>query len=283
MASAIRRFPLTAYFLIAYIGSWSCWALFVLSEQGAGLFSFHSPADYIAIISLGTFTGPALSALVVTAVTNGRDGVTDLVQRILRWRAGLVWYLFVFVGFPAIEALGTLAVLGPASPTTSIDGWSEFPAAVSFFLFPGLFAGPLGEEIGWRGVALPHLQERLGPLAASLVLGLLWAFWHAPLWFAGQWTTPTLSNIVTYVFWITAATFIFTWVFNNTRQSILMAILLHATMDVFPNAFLLPHLPAAGEMTELGVLAMYLGLAVGFGAFTLFLIAVTKGRLGDKG
>ncbi|MDF2809100.1 MAG: amino terminal protease family protein [Microvirga sp.] len=84
----------------------------------------------------------------------------------------------------------------------------------------------------------------------------------------------TLGNIVTYVFWITAATFIFTWVFNNTRKSIPMAVLLRGTMDVFPNAFLLPHLPAAGEMTELGVLAMYLGLAAGFGVFSLFLIAV---------
>lgn len=283
MTDIIRRFPLTSYFLIAYIGTWSCWALFVLSQEGSGLLSFHSPADYIAIISLGTFTGPTLGALIVTAVTQGRDGVADLGRRILRWRVGPVWYLFVFVGFPAIEALGTLAVLAPASPTNPIEGWSEFVSAAGFFLFPGLFAGPLGEEIGWRGVALPRLQERMGPLVASLVLGLLWAFWHAPLWFAGQWTTPTIGNIVTYVFWITAATFIFTWVFNNTRQSVLMAILLHATMDVFPNAFLLPHLPAAGEMMESGVLAMYLGLAAGFGVFSLFLIAVTKGRLGYKG
>lgn len=282
MTNIIRQFPLTAYFVIAYVGSWACWALFVLSREGSGLLTFHSPAGYMAIISLGTFIGPALGAFVVTATTKGREGVADLVRRILRWRVGLAWYLFVFVGFPAIEAFGTLAVLGPATPTSPLEGWQEIIAAGSFFLFPGLLAGPLGEEIGWRGFALPHLQRRMGPVAASLMLGLLWAFWHAPLWFAGQWTIPTLGNIAAYVLWITAATFIFTWVFNNTRQSILLAILLHATMDVFPNAFLLPHLPGAAEMTGLGVLTMYLGLAVGFGAFALFLIAMTKGRLGYR-
>ena len=74
--------------------------------------------------------------------------------------------------------------------------------------------------------------------------------------------------------------FIFTWVFNNTRGSVLMAILLHGTMDVFPNAFLLAHLPGAAEMTSAGVLSMYWGLALGFGLFALLLF--TRGRLGKQ-
>ena len=73
-------------------------------------------------------------------------------------------------------------------------------------------------------------------MKASLILGLLWAFWHAPIWFSGQWSTPSVPNIAVYVFWIVAVTFIFTWVFNNTQGSVFMAILLHGTMDVFPNA-----------------------------------------------
>jgi membrane protease YdiL (CAAX protease family) len=149
-----------------------------------------------------------------------------------------------------------------------------------FFVYPGLLAGPLGEEIGWRGVAMPRLRARYGPLHASLILGLLWAFWHAPIWFSGQWTAPTLANIAAYVFWVVAVTFIFTWVFNNTRGSVLIAILLHGSMDVFPNTFLLPHLPELAEMTESGVLTMYFGLALGFGVFAVFLILLTRGRLG---
>ena len=90
-----------------------------------------------------------------------------------------------------------------------------------------------------------------------------------------------MPDIAVYVFWIVAVTFIFTWVFNNTRGSVLMAILLHGTMDVFSNAFLLPHLPAAAEMTSAGVLSMYWGLALGFGLFALLLVIVTGGRLGQ--
>jgi hypothetical protein len=103
------------------------------------------------------------------------------------------------------------------------------------------------------------LQQFHAPVKASLILGVLWAFWHAPIWFSGQWSTPSVPNIAVYVFWIVAVTFIFTWVFNNTRGSVFMAILLHGTMDVFPNAFLLAHLPGAAEMTSAGALSMYWG------------------------
>jgi membrane protease YdiL (CAAX protease family) len=185
----------------------------------------------------------------------------------------------VFVGFPAIEALGTLAVLAPASPTNPIEGWSEIVSAAGFFLFPGLFAGPLGEEIGWRGVALPRLQERMGLLVASLVLWLLWAFWHAPLWFAGQWTTPWQHRHLCLLD-------------HGGDFHFHVGLQQHAEEhpDGHPAARhdgrhskRLPPPVSAGEMTELGVLAMYLGLAAGFGVFSLFLIAVTKGRLGYKG
>jgi membrane protease YdiL (CAAX protease family) len=151
-----------------------------------------------------------------------------------------------------------------------------------FFVYPALLAGPLGEEIGWRGYALPRLQELHGPVRASLILGLLWAFWHSPIWFSGEWSEPTLLNIAVFVFWIVAVTFVFTWVFDNTQGSVLIAILLHGTMDVFPNTLLLPHLPAAATMTSAGVLKMYWALALGFGVSAVLLVILTRGRLGAK-
>nr|WP_246548813.1 CPBP family intramembrane glutamic endopeptidase [Ancylobacter oerskovii] len=278
----IRRYPIIAYFVIAYGGSWFVWAFFFLSQEGSGLLPFHAPASFLLLTAVGTFSGPTVSAFVVTAVTEGREGVARLLRRIVRWRVGLLWYAFVFIGLPAIETIGTIAIPGALAETTPIDIVPELAAAAVFFAYPGLLAGPLGEEIGWRGYALPRLQEIWGPVKASLILGLLWAFWHSPIWFSGQWTVPSLPNIAAYVFWITAVTFIYTWVFNNTRGSVFVAILLHGVMDVFPNAFLMEHLPGLGQMTSLGVLSMYLGLGLGFGVFALLLVIFTKGRLGYR-
>jgi membrane protease YdiL (CAAX protease family) len=276
----IRRHPLISYFAIAYAGTWLVWALFVLSRDGSGLLPFHSPSSFLVLIGIGTFSGPTVGAFVVTAVTAGAEGVVRLLWRIVQWRVGVVWYLFVLIGVPAIETLGTMAIPGALASVTPIDWPPELISAAVFFVYPGLLAGPLGEEIGWRGLALPRLQQLTGPVRASLILGLLWAFWHAPIWFGGQWSVPSVPNIAVYVCWIVAVTFIFTWVFNNTHGSVFMAILLHGMMDVFPNAFLLAHLPGAAEMTSSGVLAMYWGLALGFGLFALLLVIFTRGRLG---
>ena len=224
MDQLVRRHPLIAYFGIAYAGSWLVWALFVLSAEGTGLLPFHAPASFLVLIGVGTFTGPMVAAFVVTTVTEGHDGVVRLLRRMVQWHVGLVWYAFVFLGLPAIETFGAVAMPGVAASFTPVDWLPELMATAVFFIYPAMLAGPLGEEIGWRGYALPRLQELHGPVKASLILGLLWAFWHSPIWFSGEWSEPTLPNIVVYVFWIVAVTFIFTWVFNNTQGSVLMAI-----------------------------------------------------------
>jgi hypothetical protein len=74
----IRRYPLISYFVIAYAGTWLVWALFVLSREGSGLLPFHSPSSFLVMIGIGTFSGPTVSAFVVTAVTEGREGVVRL-------------------------------------------------------------------------------------------------------------------------------------------------------------------------------------------------------------
>ena len=91
-----------------------------------------------------------------------------------------------------------------------------------------------------------------------------------------------LTGVTVFTLGVFPLTIILTWVFNNTRGSVLMAILLHGTMDVFPNAFLLAHLPGAAETTSAGALSMYWGLALGFGLFALLLVVFTRGRLGKR-
>jgi membrane protease YdiL (CAAX protease family) len=284
LGSLIRRHPLTSYFAIAFLGTWVVEAIFLLSRDGLGLLPYRSPLEQFTTVSIGTFSGPAMGAFVVTAVIEGKEGVARLARRIVLWRAGLIWYLFVLVGLPAIQTLGTIVLPGVLASATAMSVLPELASYAVFFVYPALIiGGPLGEEIGWRGFALPRLQEKFGPMMASLLLGVLWAFWHWPIWISGQWAQPTLGNIATYIFWITAANFIYTWVFNNTRGSILMAILVHASMDAFPNAILWAHFPEVLKMTSTGVLYGYWGLVIGFGVFATLLALGTRGRLGLPG
>ncbi len=82
------------------------WALYVLSAEGTGLLPFHPPASFVVLIGIGTFTGPMVAGFVVTAVTQGHDGVVRLLRRIVQWRVGLVWYAFVFLGLGAVAMPG---------------------------------------------------------------------------------------------------------------------------------------------------------------------------------
>jgi membrane protease YdiL (CAAX protease family) len=138
-----------------------------------------------------------------------------------------------------------------------------------------LLGGPLGEEPGWRGFALPRLQRRNGPLLGSVILGVLWALWHLPLFWTGVWNPPTIPNILMFIVMITALTIIMTWVFNHANGSLLITMLMHASFNTFANKMVAPMFPAP-IFNEFGLLPEL----IGFTATALVLIAVTRGRLG---
>jgi uncharacterized protein len=279
----LTRHPLLFYVLIVYAVTWIVWLPFLLSADGLGLMSFSSPLPLIVIGGLATF-GPALGAFVMTGVTEGRAGICRLLQKIVLWRVGLRWYLFALIGLPVILALGTIVVPGNVASFQPTDPLSLLFAYLPFFIYPALIlGGPLGEEPGWRGFALPRLQRQYGPLVGSLILGVIWTFWHvAPVWLASWYTAGMLNiyNFVLYLLFITSWTIVFTWVYNNTKGSVLMAIVVHASGDAFPNMILWPLLPASLVVTSYGVYFGYYGMVIGIGALALVVIALTKGRLG---
>jgi uncharacterized protein len=280
----LARYPMLFFVLIAYAGTWVVWLPFLLSADGFGLLSFSSPLPLIVTGGLGTFTGPTLAAFVMTGITEGRAGVRRLLRKIELWRVGLGWYLFALLGLPVILALGTLVVPGNLASFEPMDPLALLLAYLPFFVYPALLiGGPLGEEPGWRGFALPRLQQRQGPLVGSLILGVIWTFWHVvPVWLA-SWTAAGMLNIynlVLYLIFICSWTIVMTWVFNNTKGSLLMAILVHASVDAFPNAILWPLLPASLVVTGYGVYFGYYGMVLGMGVLALAVIALTRGRLG---
>jgi membrane protease YdiL (CAAX protease family) len=282
--SILTRHPLICYSIMAYGFSWLAMSPFVLSKDGAGFLSYKSPIGGDLSLYIFSF-GPALAAFIMTGVIEGRMGIRRLLGRIALWRVGLRWYLFALVGLPVILTLGTIVVPGNLASFKSMSPVSLLSAYVPFFIYPALLVGgPLGEEPGWRGFAFPRLQRRYGPLVGTLILGPIWAFWHLPIWLTA-WRVAGMQNIynvVLFVLFISLWTFVFTWVFNNTRGSVLMAILLHASGDAFPNAILGPVFPASAVVTNHGVNAGYYGLVIGYAVLALLLVVLTRGRLGHE-
>jgi membrane protease YdiL (CAAX protease family) len=271
----LARHPLVFFFLIAYAGAWLVEVPIALSETGTGLLPFTIPTPLLALaIAAATFVGPTLSAFIMTGITQGRIGIRRLLRRYVLWRVAFRWYLFVLLVIPAIELLGAIVVPGALAsfqPLT-LSLVLAYPVA---FVSTFILGGPLGEEPGWRGFALPRLQPLHGPLLGSVILGILWALWHFPLFWSGVWTPPTIPNMVMFIVMITALTIIMTWVFNNAKGSLLITMLMHASFNTFANRIVAPLFPAP-ILSEYGLLPVL----VGFVATALVLIAVTRGRLG---
>lgn len=223
----LRRFAqshsLKCYFLLAYSLTWLVLSPYVLSQMG--LFSFHLPISALVSVILAAYSGPFLAGFLMTALLEGKSGLRRLLRRFILWRVGWPWYLFVLLGYPLIRALGAAVlpgVLGTYRPGSLQAEPGHFLA-----LFPLTFlVSALAEEPGWRGFALPRLQKRYGPLPGSLVLGLLWACWHLPL-FLTSFEGHAGSGLVTVLGFITGTigiTIVITWVFNHTKESLLLAL-----------------------------------------------------------
>jgi uncharacterized protein len=272
----LARHPLVSYFVMAYAFTWlAAFMPLVLSEDGAGLLSYRWPLGLYATIAIASFVGPFLSAFIMTGITEGREGVGRLVRQLVLWRVGFGWYLFALIGLPAIMVLSVIVLPGTLASFQGLATLSPLPLLV-LFVYVFFLGGPLGEEPGWRGFALPRLQRRYGPLVGSLILGPIWAFWHLPLFWAPAWNLPpTILNIVMFVIAATAFTIVMTWVFNNTKGSLLIAVLVHTSFDmvlaILNGLFPVPIVNDYGSNVP---------VLIGLGVLALVLVALTRGRLG---
>ena len=269
----LARHPLVFFFVMAFAFSWIAWSPWVLSEDGVGLLPYELGAATGLLNAAAILLGPTLSALIMTATTEGRAGIRRLLRRIVLWRVGLRWYLFAFIGVPLVMTLGTIPVPGGLASLQFLGPGNVLTYPVTF-VFVLLLGGPLFEEIGWRGFALPRMQRLHNPLVGSIILGLLWGVWHLPEFMVPTWAASSggsgLLAIVKFCIFAIAFGIVMAWVFNNTKGSVLMAVLVHAAIDA-------PFLPYS---VLLGPSEVMSSLLVGFGALALVVIALTRGRLG---
>ena len=276
----LARYPLSFFFLMAFAFTWIAWSPWYLSEDGVGLLPYQIGDTASGLVnSAAIFLGLTVSAFIMTAKTEGRAGIRRLLRRIVLWRVGLRWYLFAFIGVPLVYVLGTFIFVPGGLASFQFLGLGYVPTYLATFI-PVLIMGvPLFEEIGWRGFALPRMQPLLGPLVGSIILGLLWGLWHLPMFMIPGWVAASggsgLLALVKFVLFAVALAIVLTWVFNNTKGSVLMAMLVHASIDAPFIPFFIPFSSETSGPSE----AMN-GMLLGLGAVALLVVAFTRGRLG---
>ena len=281
----IMDHSLVTYFLIAYAGTWILLLPFALSQNmnGLGLLPFKLPdIAFFGAFCLSAYAGPALASLAVTAVTSGKAGVGQLLRRCVQWRAGIQWYLIALFGFLLVQLVGYTVFLGVNLPAALLTHWllmfTVFLPQVVFIILTASF----GEELGWRGFALPRLQQRYGPVLGTIILGLLHGLWHLPVFFTALLGPFSLSSYAGFLFVAIAATFLYTWIFNHTRGSVLIATLVHGCADAAGGllALLIPaHMVVNGWAWPF-VYGGWQGVNVMiFGICAVLLIIFTRGRL----
>ena len=221
---------LAAFLALTFGLSWIPMALFMLFPEPLtavfGEISTSNPFFLLAVYA------PGISGIFLVWRHYGWKGLGSFFRRLLLWRAPVQWWLFLLLGIPAI-VYAAAAIIGTINDPFRFTPWyMVFPA-----LIQSLLLGPMGEEFGWRGLALPLLQRRFSPFWASLVLGVVWAVWHAPA-FLMSGTPQSAWSFGPFFIGLIAIAMIMTPLFNASRGSLFIAILyhLHIMNPIFPDA-----------------------------------------------
>jgi len=222
----VRSSPVSAFFLLTFLISWSTWGLGRVLIPGAGTgirFTIHN---------LG-LCGPTLAALLLSGLLYGREGAFDLLKRIGRWRAGIGWYLCAI--------LSTLA-LGLAARGIHSLAFSGTPALNLQIMWVQMLVLPSGlpEEYGWRGFALPHLLKRRSALASSLIIAVFWVLWHIPI-------SPILDDVSflgLFLLEVIPLSILSSWLYINSHGSILLVVLLHLVCNAVVYVLNIPGSPS---------------------------------------
>jgi len=229
-SNIIKRHPVAAYYVLALGISWLVEIPLVAVKQG-----WIDPPIPFAIHYLAAF-GPMLAALLVTGLITGSEGLKELFGRVTKWRVGWKWALFC-----TLSPLAAFAVACPVAwlikgewPDLRLLGQANYlPYLGIGVLFLWLATYGFGEEIGWRGFALPRMQKTLSVSKATLVLGLMWALWHTPAFFyLDTYEKLGVLMLPGFVFGVLCGAVMFTWIYNSTGGSVLMVAIWHAIFDL---------------------------------------------------
>lgn len=260
----VRRHQLLAMYILMFVLAYPGLILEVLYSRG--MIASQSPL----VVSLFTGWGPGIAAVLVSAILAGRRGVGDLLRRFLIWRLNIVWYVVAFFLLAGLilGGIGLHVLFGGAMPAIPAAGASPLNIVLSFLVLIAFGILINTEEIAWRGFALPRLQAKYGVLTACILLAIPEALLHLPYF----WNKDIDFYQTVGVFWFTmfsvAAVFIYAFIFNKTRGSLLIVTIMHASQNAWAN-LLSDNTLRPFQFT----VALMWMLAIA-------LIFITKGRLG---
>jgi uncharacterized protein len=226
----ITRRPLLLYFVLAYAFFWGFLILILLILSMLGLSPTTLPGWLFSVFNIIGSWMPNLAAVTVIGLTIGREGNRTLMEQFRNVRIPARWFFYALAPVPLMFlAAGVYNIVGGTSPGRQGE------LAVGFWIsliVMSLVTGATGEEGGWRGFALPRLQNRFGPLAGSLILGLAWDFWHFPLWMmSGMAGMELLKYIFAFTLGLFGVTFFMTWVYNKVPNSLVPMIIVHFSLN----------------------------------------------------
>ena len=204
-----------------------------------------------------TAYAPTLAALLVAGLLPGAGGLRALLRQVGTWRVGVAWYLLVLLGPMALILCANVIyqVLGGTAP----KHWLVFPTDLAF-LGP-LLAGALGEELGWRGFALPRLQSRYGALWASIGIGVIWGTWHLwPVITSGGLSELTAANVAQTYIRLIATAIIYSWLYNSTKGSLFLVMVAHVGHNLATD--LIPIAAEGAAAVPVIIALLYLGAAI---------------------
>jgi membrane protease YdiL (CAAX protease family) len=263
MIAWVRKHALLSFFVLTYVIAFGTTFAYIALFPG-------QPSQRWSLDWFLNAFSPTISALILAWVIGGGNEVKRLLSGFTRWNVGLRWYFAA--AFLVLGPLAFALVYGAlGNPVPGLQpGWT-LPLIVGQLIFQ-LFSGPLAEEAGWRGFALPRLQEKYNALVSSLILGVIWCCWHIPLFFLPGASQQSIPFPIYLMLVVTLGVY-FTWLYNNTHGSLIITVLAHFCFNLSGGfiAGILGLLPpmilnmAAGSMLVLVVI----GIVIAFGPRTL--------------
>jgi hypothetical protein len=219
------------FLLMTFIWSWTFW--FIGLNLLADGINQESIGKFLIFFFTGVY-GPSISAIVTTFIFDGLEGVLNLLKKLFIWNVPFKNYLYI-IFLPII-----FVIIGIGLYNIFIGDIGSFNLmaflSIPTILWAGFYAGPLGEELGWRGYLLPQLQKEHTNLKSAIIIGVIWFIWHIPLWWAPFGTLVSGESIsflpvITYFLMLICLSIIITWLVINSKGSVLVALLFHLSIN----------------------------------------------------